>query len=337
MKGTYYFLPTPGSPPDSFTTFDPVSKTWGTLDIDASAGISSMLTGASLAAVPAAVEGLDDYLVVSGGRSKSVIAYNTRTGTWTKQANMHNSQENSCSMECRGFWMSMTGDFKGIDDNLEAAKPANRQEYRYNLTSGEHFEVNGEKQRGGAGCACDPEANNGAGRAFWAGGYSNSAITDQIEMWQVDPNKRRGQPIFKMSKSRRDVGAAVCGGRFIVAGGSDGKSAWSTVDVFNSSSTADGERVTYDLGIALTSPRVTCLAERVALISGGRSGKTCNQKVFVLDTAALPDGGAALDSLPLPLSAVGQVAVAAEKTSGSVMFFDGGAADLFTLSESLVV
>merc|ERR1712139_139539 len=161
-------------------------------------------------------------------------------------------------------------------------------EYRYNLTSGEHFEVNGEKERGGAGCGCDESANNGAGRAFWAGGYSNSAITDQIEMWSVDPNKRRGQPIFKMSKSRRDVGAAVCGGRFIVAGGTDGKSTWSTVDVFNSSSVDADTPLTFDLGVAIQSPRVSCLAGRVALISGGKVGKSCNNQVFVLDTAALP-------------------------------------------------
>merc|ERR1712222_131667 len=122
----------------------------------------------------------------------------------------------------------MTGDMKKEEMGLTVSKPANRQEYRYNLTSGEHFEVNGEKQRGGAGCACDEAANTGAGRAFWAGGYSNSGLTTQVEMWQVNPNKRGGQPIFKMSAARRDVGAVACGGRLVVVGGKDGN-----VDVFN--------------------------------------------------------------------------------------------------------
>merc|ERR1712139_413762 len=180
-------------------------------------------------------------------------------------------------------------------------------EYRYNLTSGEHFEVNGEKERGGAGCGCDESANDGAGRAFWAGGYSNSAITDQIEMWSVDPNKRGGQPIFKMSEARRDVGAAVCGGRFIVAGGANGKSTYSIVDVFNSSSTTDGDMVTYEMGVALKSPQVSCLAGRVALISAGGTSQ-----VFALDTDHLPAAGTQLATLPLPLGGSTAAASAAD-------------------------
>lgn len=217
--------------------------------------------------------------------------------------------------------MSMTGDMKKADsDNLQAGKPANRQEYRYNLTSGEHFEVNGEKERGGAGCACDEAANSGAGMACWAGGYSDAGLTNQVECWEVNPNKRRGQPIFKMSNSRRDVGASACGGRLVVAGGKDGN-----VDVFNMSS-PDGQRVTYKLGKALPGARVGCVGKRVAVISGGNQNS-----IFIVDTAALPASGSVLPTLPAPLSGAGKVAVAADTASGAVMFFDGTHADLLSL------
>lgn len=326
MKGIYYFLPPAGS--SAFTTFDTSTETWGTLEIDAGSGVTSMLKGASLAAVPAAVPGLDDFLVVSGGGSKHVKALNMRTQTWQSMADMHNSHDNSCSVGCLGYWMSMTGDMKGQqEDTLSSSKPANRQEYRYNLTSGEHFEVNGEKERGGAGCGCDEAANNGHGRSFWAGGYSNSAITDQIEMWSVNPNKRGGQPIFKMSQARRDVGGAVCGGRFIAAGGANGKSTYNVVDVFNSSSTTDGDRVTYTMSVALKRAQVSCLADRVALISAGGTSQ-----VFALDTSALPAAGTQLATLPLALGGSTAAASAADLQSGTVMFFDGQHADLFSLA-----
>lgn len=326
MNGVYYFLPPTGS--SAFITFDASTSTWGTLDIDADSGVISMLKGASLAAVPAAVPGLDDFLVVSGGGTKHVKALNMRTQTWQDMADMHNSQDNSCSVGCLGYWMSMTGDMKGQqEDALSSSKPANRQEYRYNLTSGEHFEVNGEKERGGAGCGCDESANGGSGRAFWAGGYSNSAITNQIEMWSVNPNKRGGQPIFKMSTAKRDVGAAVCGGRFIVAGGANGKSTYSSVDVFNSSSMTDGDLVTYEMGVALKNPQVSCLAGKVALISAG--GTT---QIFALDTDALPAAGAQLAALPLPLGGSAAAASTFDPQTGTVMFFDGQHGDLFSMA-----
>jgi len=141
-------------------------------------------------------------------------------------------------------------------------------------------------------------------------------------MWSVNPNKRRGQPIFKMSASRRDVGASTCGGRLVVAGGKDGN-----VDVFNSSSITDGERITYKLGKAISSPRIACVGKRIALISGGNQNQ-----VFVVDTAALPAKGATLAQAPLPLSGGGRVAVAADTASGLVMFFDGQHADLFSIA-----
>ena len=61
---------------------------------------------------------------------------------------------------------------------------------RYNLTSGEHFENNGEKERGGAGCGCDAAAN----RVFWAGGFSDSGVTTDVEYWGADPLHRGGEP-----------------------------------------------------------------------------------------------------------------------------------------------
>merc|ERR1712130_457826 len=113
----------------------------------------------------------------------------------------------------------------------------------------------------------------------------NSGITSDVEMWSADPLKRRGQPQFSTSEKRRDVGATVCGGFFIVAGGSDGKTKSSTVDIFQTNSTTDGSRITMKLTTALSLPRVACLGGRYALISGGDAGtKSCNNQVFVIDT-----------------------------------------------------
>ena len=100
---------------------------------------------------------------------------------------------------------------KMIPANGRLLKPANRQVYRYNLTSGEHFENSGKKERGGAGCGCDPVAN----RVFWEGGSSNSGLSDNVEVWGVDPLHRGGEPIFKADTSLRDVGATACGGYFV--------------------------------------------------------------------------------------------------------------------------
>ena len=63
------------------------------------------------------------------------------------------------------------------------------QVYRYNLTSGEHFENNGEKQRGGAGCGCDAAAN----RVFWGGGEDNAGLSSDVEYWGADPLHRGGE------------------------------------------------------------------------------------------------------------------------------------------------
>merc|ERR1712196_315419 len=123
-----------------------------------------MLAGASFAGVEAALPGIDDFLVVSGGHSKNVLAYSIQKKTWQELKTLSNSNANACSLGCQGYWLMMTGDT--VKDVTE--KPANRQVYRYNITSGEAYENNGEKTRGGAGCGCTDN------RAFWGGGFSNS-------------------------------------------------------------------------------------------------------------------------------------------------------------------
>lgn len=90
--------------------------------------------------------------------------------SWKSMKPLSNSITAACSTSCKGYWYSMTGDFAKASEYHGRRKPANRQAspllstglkgvtqdvmqvYRYNLTSGEAFEVNGEKQRGGAGC-----------------------------------------------------------------------------------------------------------------------------------------------------------------------------------------
>eukprot|EP00440_Ansanella_granifera_P064991 gb/GFBE01070470.1/.p1 GENE.gb/GFBE01070470.1/~~gb/GFBE01070470.1/.p1 ORF type:complete len:377 (+),score=95.39 gb/GFBE01070470.1/:1-1131(+) len=326
---TLYFLPTPGSAPLAFQTFNTKSKKWDSLPITETR-VGSMLDGASFTAA-------GDFLVVSGGKSKHVLALNTKTGKWTAAKDMANSQENACAIGCRGYFYSMTGDMvKADDEEGRRLKPANRQVYRYNFTSGEVLENNGKKSRGGAGCGCDPVVD----RLFWAGGFSNSGVTADVEMWSADPFKRRGEPTFSTSQKRRDVGAAVCNGKFIVAGGTDGKAASNTVDIFQTNSSTGGSRVTVKLGAALKLPRVACLGGRVALISGGDAGKGgCNTKVFLLDTATELTEGASLPVFDGALNAAGQVSVATDEAAGSVMFFDGHTGDLFTLSseETLLV
>jgi len=333
LDGTFYFLPTPGNAP-SITTYTPASKSWDTIPIPDSTPVPKMLEGASFAAVKAALPGIDDFLVVSGGRSKNVVAYNVQKKSWTSMKPLSNSISDNCAVGCYGYWLTMTGDMSKDDDTVpEAAnttarrvgKPANRQVYRYNLTSGEAYENNGEKQRGGAGCGCADD------RAFWAGGFSDSGISSDVESWGVDPFHRRGEPSFGTSTKRRDVGAAACGGYFVVAGGTDGKHALASVDVFNASSSTGGKpSATYNLGDALTLPRVACLGDRYAVISGGIAGSTCNSKVYVLDTTSMPTNGAALPTTSSPLSSKGQVAVASDG-SGTAMFFDGATGDVLNI------
>jgi hypothetical protein len=296
-----------------------------------------MLEGASMTAVPHALPGMDDFLVVSGGRSKNVAVYNVQKAAWSAAPSMTNSQDNSCSTSCLGYWFSMTGDLaKGCLEQagsslLEVGKPETRQVYRYNLTSGEHFVNNGEKQRGGAGCGCD----DASGRVFWAGGYSNSGPTDAVEFWGVDPFHRRGEPDLKASEARRDVGAAACGGLAVAAGGSAGKkkSAVGNVDVFDANSTGTPTTgLTLNLAAAVSSPKVTCLSGRYAVIAGGQSGSSCSAAVSWLDTSALPTKDSKLPVLSTPLAGVtGDVAAASDAATGMVMFFDGQAGEVMSV------
>lgn len=206
VRGTFYFL---GKKSD-IISYNLQAETWDKVPV--SADIAGMLDGTSFTGVEAVVPGIDDFLVVSGGGTKDVVYYNIQTHKWMKGPSMQNKQKNSCSISCRGYWFSMTGDMsKMISANGRLLKPANRQVYRYNLTSGEHFENSGKKERGGAGCGCDPVAN----RVFWEGGSSNSGLSDNVEVWGVDPLHRGGEPIFKADTSLRDVGATACGGYFV--------------------------------------------------------------------------------------------------------------------------
>ena len=227
--------------PAQLLTYTIATRVWGVVPIPSTVSVSSMLDGASMVAVEAVVPGLDDFIVVSGGRSKNVVAYNIQNNTWASLPAMSNSQKNSCSTSCRGYWFSMTGDMAKDGEN----KPANRQVYRYNITSGEHFENNGEKERGGAACGCDADTN----RVFWAGGFSDSGVTTDVEYWGADPLHRRGEPQRSTSGKRRDVGGVACGGLFVAAGGNDGKTSQSTIDIWVANSTAtSGQDRTLQLG-----------------------------------------------------------------------------------------
>jgi len=75
LKGTFYFLPKPGDTP-AIVSYTPTSKQWDTIPI--SAPVTGMLKGGTLTAVAAADAGAPDFLVVSGGGSKNVIAYNVQ-------------------------------------------------------------------------------------------------------------------------------------------------------------------------------------------------------------------------------------------------------------------
>ena len=72
-----YFWPLPGTS-TNITTFNPSTGTFSTLPIDPAA--LSMTKGVAMAAVEA--EGGDDFLGVSGGGTKNVLAYNLRTGQY---------------------------------------------------------------------------------------------------------------------------------------------------------------------------------------------------------------------------------------------------------------
>ena len=159
VRGVFYLLPARGAAA-ALATYDPAAG-WGTIPVPASVPVMDMLDGPSFTGVEAVHAGLDDFVVVSGGGTNHVVYYNVRTKTWAAAPPMRNAQKNACATSCRGFWYSMTGDMAkqageehaehDDDDNDDEGtgkprgilKPQDRQVYRYNFTSGEHFENSG--------------------------------------------------------------------------------------------------------------------------------------------------------------------------------------------------
>jgi hypothetical protein len=127
----------------------------------------------------------------------------------------------------------------------------------------------------------------------------------------------------------------ACGGLFVGVGGSNSKQhALSSVDVFTAnSSDPSGGHVALDLGVAVTKPRVACLAGRFVLVSGGHvdGGKSVDTTVHVLDTHASPLAFGVLPGGVLA-NVTGEVFAATDVQSGSVLFFDGKVGELMTLS-----
>lgn len=227
--------------------------------------------------------------------------------------------------------------------------------YRYNLTSGQVYENNGEKQRGGAGCGCVENTPDNDGRAIWAGGFSDAGLTDDVESWGVAPAFHRGgEPVFSCTEKRRDVGATVCGGLFVVAGGSSskmsnddsdvskarrrkhgpspsppsGKGGLTSIDIFNATSATGGKPIAVQqLDQGLVSPVVACLGDRYAVITGGLTGSSCNNRAWVLDTQT-----GAFNASTLLLPTAGAIAVASDGT-GTAMFFDGTTGDVWSLDK----
>jgi hypothetical protein len=281
--------------------------------------------------------GAGDYLVASGGGSNRVVSYDLTTKVWKGEKGLLHKIKNSCSVSCSGLFYTMTGDFSKAGDEIDDGtfKPSDRQIYAYNFSSGVVFANNGDKTRGGAGCACGP-ATDGVPASksvvLFAGGFSDSGVTSQVEMWHY-PLARRGEPKLSISQKSRDIGGGSCGGLAIFAGGDDGsKTTYDTVETFktnlNVSVPADLKPVRYKMAQALTLLRIGCIGGRYALISGGLSGKSCGKNVYLLDTAKPPAPGSSLPVLAT-LSATGSVAVGTTMAGKSVGFFDGKTLDLF--------
>ena len=324
----YYFL---NDAAKLIVSYDVPTDTWGSIE---AAEVATMTSGVSMAAVRDTGAGVD-YLVVSGGGSNRVMAYSIQGKAWKPQKPLLHSISNSCSLGCRGLFYTMTGDFKKDDSSaapaaVRSGKPSDRQIYAYNLTSGLVFANNGEKTRGGAGCACGEKA----GVVFFAGGFSDAGVSDQVEVWRY-PLARRGEPKLSMGDPKRDVGGFGCGGMAIFAGGDDGKALSIHVEVWSASfnvsipSTLSPKK--YTLSTALRAPRVGCLAGRYAVISGGAGAKGCSSTVHLLDTANPPANGAALPVIGT-LNGTGTVAVASSLTGTSIGFFDGGVLDLYEVA-----
>eukprot|EP00041_Stephanoeca_diplocostata_P000282 m.14078 g.14078 ORF g.14078 m.14078 type:complete len:479 (+) comp10298_c0_seq2:141-1577(+) len=332
IQSTFYFLPIRNVGPAVLTTFNVATSTWGNLSIPADSGVMSMFNGVSFASV---ADTTNNFLVVSGGGTNAVVAYNLGTGNWTHLPGLQHKIANSCSMGCDGLWYTMTGDMvkDGAAESALSFKPANRQIYAYNLSSGQAMQNNGEKTRGGAGCACGERA----GVVFFAGGFSDAGVTSGVEVWRF-PLARRGEPKLDMGNKKRDMGGVGCGGWAVFAGGDDGKTQYNSVEVWNtvlniSDPSTLAPRV-FKLAKPLVRPKLGCLAGRYAIVGGGLSGAAPNADVYVFDTAAQPSPGSVLPFVAT-LNTSGVVALAAASSAANataIGFFDGATLDMISLA-----
>jgi hypothetical protein len=349
IGSTFYFMA-----PGNISVYDSSAggNAWSTIPVPASAGVP---TAGSMTAVDSEGAGAN-HLVISGGGTNRVVSYDLTAKAWKAQKGLLHSIANSCSVSCSGLLYTMTGDFKKDGNNQHTSsdgttfvddygkeisanmfKPSDRQIYAYNLTSGVVFANNGDKTRGGAGCACGP-ALTGSPAAksvvFFAGGFSDSGITSQAEVWRF-PLARKGEPKLDIGQKSRDIGGGSCGGLAIFAGGDDGSTTYATVETystsFNVSVPSTIKPLRYKIAQALRVPRIGCIGGRFALISGGISGKACGKNVYLLDTAKPPAPGSALPVIAT-LNATGSVAVGSTTTGKSLGFFDGETLDLFEIA-----
>eukprot|EP00040_Diaphanoeca_grandis_P010651 m.54605 g.54605 ORF g.54605 m.54605 type:complete len:502 (-) comp21941_c1_seq1:677-2182(-) len=329
IESVFYFLPVPGSSPN-ITVYNVTSNTWSLAD---ASPVMSMLNGVSMTSVPGASFGSagdrENFLVVSGGGTNRVMSYETGTKTWAPQKSLLHDISNSCSVSCKGWFYTMTGDFKksDSDNNVSTFKPSDRQIYAYNLSAGVVFANNGEKTRGGAGCACGERD----GVVFFAGGFSDAGVSDQVEVWRW-PLARRGEPKLDMGQARRDIGGTGCNNFAIFAGGDDGKAVYDAVTVWSTNlTTTNLSPMLYKLGAPVKNPRVGCIGDRYALIGGGfDDGTKCTNNVYLYDTVDPPAKGSVLPLLA-SLNATGAVAIATTFGANHVGFYDGETLDLFSM------
>lgn len=341
VQNQMYFWPLPGTS-TNITIFDPSTRKFSTLPIDPSSGALSMTKGVAMAGVEGVGAGSDDFLAVSGGGTKNVLAYNLQTGKWSPQRELKHASSHSTAVGCSGLYYTFTGDFKkSLGGHVGVAKPSDRQIYAYNFSSGVVFANNGDKTRGGAASACgaathgSPEALS---KVMFAGGSSDAGLTSQVEAWRF-PLARRGEPKLDIGYKNRDLGGGACGGLAVFVGGSDGKSLYNNVVTFDfnyNTSTpagAGGDKHKYAVKHASAHARVGCLGDRFALISGGASGRDCVQTVSVLDTHHPPGDGAVLPVLATLGGSTGTLAVASLSNGEAVGFFDGVSMQLFTMGK----
>lgn len=160
---------------------------------------------------------------------------------------------------------------------------------------------------------------------FFAGGSSDAGISDDVEVWGVDPFHRRGEPEYSLSGNRRDVGGTGCGDMFVVAGGTDGKIIFNTVDVINGTALNGSDPNTlkprtFFLDKPLLNPAVGCLDDRYVMIAGG-DDKECTNQLYMFDTLTLPAEGQHLIASNISVPTSGELSVAT--TGPAVIFSDG--------------